>query len=105
MSHLISQAEINNPDAKKYYPIIIHGIHELKERFDKQQIEIKSIQEHIKKIDDILHTINNTNSKINNKFSSLKIKQIQIFQKLLSLLRKIEVLRCRGVPMESSEIR
>ena len=53
----------------------------------------------------MIQKIGQSNIDLNSRFNSLKVKQIHLFQQLLTLLRKIEVLRCRSLPLEQSEAR
>eukprot|EP01038_Epipyxis_sp_PR26KG_P013529 gene13529-18149_t len=102
---LLEQAEHNNLDPENFMPVREVGIISLKNRFDKQNLEVAKLQEHIKKMTTLLQTTETANNHISIKFDSLKAKQIQLYQSLLSIMRKVEVLRCHGVPLRQNESR
>jgi hypothetical protein len=85
-------------------PVREIGIDALKSRFDKQNNEVLKFKDHTQKLNTLLNVTNTTNIQISTKFDSLKEKQIQLYQQLLTIMRKVEVLRCHGVPLRSSEI-
>jgi uncharacterized protein YhaN len=99
------QAEANNPDPARYYPVRIMGIDALKTRFDHQQTESIKLKEHSQNLREVLDTVELSNTQIETRFTALQMRQAHIYQKLMALLRKIEVLRCRGLPIEESEAR
>ena len=101
----ILQAELNNPDPSRYYPVRILGIDALKARFDQQQAESLKLKEHLHNLKEVVDAVELSNTQISTRFSALQMKQVHIYQKLMALLRKVEVLRCHGKPLEESEAR
>jgi len=101
----LEQAEMNNPDPDRYYPVRIVGIDALKARFDQQQTEAQQLKEHTRNLKEVIEAVELSNTQMSSRFSSLQMKQVHIYQHLLTILRKVEVLRCRGVPLEQNEIR
>ena len=53
----------------------------------------------------VIESVSQSNTQLETHFASLRMRQTHLYQRLLSLLRKVEVLRCRGVPVEDAEIR
>jgi len=102
---LLEQAELNNPDPSRYYPVRILGIDALKARFDQQQAESLKLKEHLHNLKEVVDAVELSNTQISTRFSALQMKQVHIYQKLMALLRKVEVLRCHGKPLEESEAR
>lgn len=102
---VIPQAEMNNPDPARYYPVRIIGVDALKARFDHQQSETLKLKEHARNLKEVIEAVELSNTQLETRFSGLQMKQIHVYQTLMSLLRKVEVLRCRSVPMESTELR
>lgn len=96
---------MNNPDPARYYPVSIIGVDALKARFDHQQAETLKLKEHARNLKEVIEAVELSNTQMETRFSSLRMKQMHIYQKLMTLLRKVEVLRCRGLPMENSEIK
>lgn len=81
------------------------GIDALKARFDQQQSESLKLKEHTQNLREVLDSVELSNTQIETRFTALQMRQAHIYQKLMALLRKIEVLRCRGLPVEESEAR
>jgi hypothetical protein len=100
---ITTQAEINNPDPTRYYPVRILGIDALKARFDQQQAESLKVKEHLQSVREVIDTVELSNTQIDTRFAALQMRQAHLYQKLLALLRKVEVLRCRGSAFEQSE--
>jgi hypothetical protein len=96
---------MNNPDPDRYFPVRVIGVDALKSRFDLQQSESAKLKEHTKSVREVLDAVDSSNMQIGARFQSLQMKQIHIYQKMLALLRKVEVLRCKGLPMEQAEMR
>jgi len=102
---LLEEAEMNNPDPARYYPVRIIGVDALKARFDHQQTETLKLKEHARNLKEVIEAVELSNTQLETRFSGLQMKQVHIYQKLMSLLRKVEVLRCRGLPMEATEVK
>lgn len=81
------------------------GVDALKARFDQQQAESLKLKEHLQNLREVVDTVELSNTQISTRFNALQMKQVHIYQKLMALLRKVEVLRCRGIPLEESETR
>jgi hypothetical protein len=52
---------------------------------------------------EVIDTVELSNTQIDTRFAALQMRQAHLYQKLLALLRKVEVLRCRGSAFEQSE--
>lgn len=96
---------MNNPDPSRYIPVSVIGIDALKLRFDQQQSESQKLKEHIRSLREVIEAVDLSNTQMDTRFSALQRKQIHIYQRLMGLLRKVEVLRCRGSPIENSEVK
>ena len=81
------------------------GISSLKKRFTNQQDEAIKYKDHINNIFDVINAIALSNAQLSTKFDSLRDRQMGIYQQLLSIMRKIEVLRCHGTPVQAAEIK
>ena len=101
---LLEQAERDNTDPENYMPVEELGIANLKARYDNQKEESTKIRDRAVKIGDILKAVRETNQQLNAKFELLKKKQININKRVLAIVRKIEVLRCHGTPLQQSEL-
>ena len=100
---LLEEVEKDNIDPSNYIPVEEIGIEALKQRFENQNKEINNMNEYIVKLKDLMKSIDETNRNIRNRINALKMKQLPLNQKLLFILRKIEILRCHGNPLQISE--
>jgi hypothetical protein len=101
---LLEQAERDNTDPENYIPVQELGIAALKARFDNQKKESTLIRERSGKISDLLIALRESNQQLNARFELLKKKQLTINKRVLAIVRKIEVLRCHGTPLQQSEL-
>lgn len=95
---------MENPDPEKYEPVIIRGIKELKERFELQSENAIKLNNFIEDIKSTINIVESTLNQTTNRINELKQKQEKLTIKLLNIIGKIEVLRCRNVPLRTSEI-
>ena len=103
LDSLMEEAEKVNFDPSNFVPFEEIGVAALQARYDDQVKEIDKITDHIKKIKDLIHTSYESNRALSHRIALLKMKQTPLNQKLLSILRKIEILRCHGNPLQMAE--
>jgi chromosome segregation ATPase len=103
--YICTQMERDNPDPELLCPVVELGIHALKRRYEHQNMESKVLQSYVTEMNDSLKLIETSISKIDIRFSGLKSKQSILYNRLLAILSKIEVLRNRNVPLSENEIR
>lgn len=96
--------ERDNPDPELLVPVVEIGIHALKRRFENQNIETKTLHTYVSDMNDALVAIESAISKSSIRLRDLRTKQGALYNRLLALLSKIEVLRCRNVPLSADEI-
>ena len=96
---------MNNPDPARCYPVLVVGIDALKARFDRQQAEAQKLREHSRAIKEVVEAVELSHTQVGGRFAALQMRQIGLYQRLLALLRKVEVLRCRGTPLQQAELR
>jgi hypothetical protein len=100
---LLEEVEKDNIDPSNYIPVEEFGIDSLKQRFENQTKEINNMNDYILKLRELMKSIDETNRSIQQRISLLKMKQLPLNQKLLFILRKIEILRCHGNPLQITE--
>ncbi len=81
----------------------ILGIDALKSRFDQQQAASLRVKEHLQSVREVIDSVELSNTQIDTRFAALQMRQAHLYQRLLALLRTVEVLRCRGSAFEMSE--
>lgn len=100
---LLQRAEMDDVDLEKYEPVVERGTTALKKRFEFQQEESNRCIEHAKQIRICIANTEAAHGTVASKFDALKMRQIRIYQQLLGFMRKIEVLRCHGMPLQHDE--
>jgi hypothetical protein len=80
------------------------GVDLLFSRFENQNTEIKNMSEYTGKLKLLAQVVSDSNRELMSRIHFQKMKQISLNQKLLKIIRKIEVLRCTGNPLQSSEV-
>ena len=97
--------EIDNPDPSKYEPTIVHGLQELKARYDLQVQNTKKLSNYVEDIRSTIQVLENASTNYSTRVEELQHKQIRLNIKLLEIIGRIEVLRCRCTPLRESEIK
>lgn len=94
-----------NPDPENFFPIKELGVANLQLRFNNQSTSIDKNQKSIQELQGIIKKAEISYDQLLGRYESLKLQHTQLQSTLLNILRKIEVTRCRGVPLRSSEIK
>ncbi len=79
------------------------GIDSLIRRIENQNVEMKKLDEHKTSVLEIIHSVDQSNTQISTKIDALKTRQTNLLQKLLTVLRKVEILRCHGAELQQPE--
>ena len=79
------------------------GIDKLKARFETQKTTIETGNTQTTQLVQGLQSLQQNNEQMRLKIMRLKQKQVGLLHALLTVMRKIEVLRCRGNPLQRSE--
>eukprot|EP01035_Chromulina_nebulosa_P031183 gene31183-41551_t len=101
----LEQAEQDNVDPENLVPVLEFGIDALKKRFDRQVSEAAKTEEYMNTLNDIISAIEASNTQVSIQFESLRMKEVELYRTLLTIMRKIEVLRNRGQRLQSAELR
>lgn len=99
------QAERDNPDAEHLEPVVEIGVSALKKRYDSQQAEKVRLRAYTDELTQAIALLNRTTTNAILKYEDLSSKQAHLFNKLLRLLMKIELVRCHGSAVANSEQR
>ncbi len=102
---LLEEIERDNVDPAQYIPVEEIGIESLRVRYENQDKARDSILKSTDQLSNMLGELNTSNQSISEKYRLLKMKQLKLNESLLKILRKIEVLRCHGNPLQATEIR
>ena len=81
------------------------GIDALKKRFETQNRECVKYRAHTADLRSIIEGVDTSTRQTGLRVEALQLKQAQLYNKMLTVLRTVEVLRCQGVPIDSSERR
>ncbi|KAJ3000352.1 hypothetical protein HDV02_006159 [Globomyces sp. JEL0801] len=90
---LYEQAQTNNPDPSCMVPVLAVGFEGLKVRLDSQEEQYKTHKEKLQ-----IHTVETVV-----KIETYRRKQRQIVQKILTLMKNVQLLRNRGYSLRTEE--
>lgn len=99
------QADRENPDPDHVVPILVVGCDGLKKRFEDHYSDTEKLKGYVSGLKDQLHVLDRALESSTVRFSELKSRQRRHHLKLLQVMRKLEVLRTKGLPLGSLELR
>ena len=99
------KAERDNPEPEALEATRELGIAALRRRFEIQNSECAKYQAHAVVLRGSIEAVDKSSRQIGLRVEALQLKQKQLYNRMLSVVRSVEVLRCQGVPMDSSERR
>jgi Nucleoporin complex subunit 54 len=102
---VIEKAERDNPEPDALEAVRELGIAALRKRFETQNSECEKYRVHAADLRGIVEAVDKSTRQTGLRVEALQLKQKQLYNKMLSVVRSVEVLRCQGVPIESSERR
>ncbi len=73
------------------------------QRFSSQKADTIKLKKYAEEIQDTLNIIDKSSKKISVKFDTVKHSQAKLNNKMINLLRKMELLRNQGMPLELHE--
>ena len=94
-----------NPDLEKYEATLIHGVQELKARFDLQSENTTKLKTYMNDMKNTIVTLESALDQTNTRLTELQYTQEKLYIKMLEIIGRIEVLRCKCTPLRASEIR
>ena len=81
------------------------GIQELKGRYQLQSQEAANLTKNLDNLRSFITKLDEVSEQEQLRFGALKARQDFLHNKLLAVMKKVEVLRCYGVPFTSNESR
>jgi len=100
-----SQAMVLNPDPSKYVPISITTAKELLLRLSQQQENSQKLKDHtINLRNTIEKVLRPALAKSKNQISHSHIERQSLDRRLLSLMKKVEILRCMNLQIQKGEV-
>lgn len=88
-----------------FFPQEQTGIESLHNKFTQQAKEIDQTANQSQKVLEVLETAATANAQLNKRYESLALRQLELVQQAMRVMRKLEVLRCHNVPLQRSEIK
>ena len=86
-------------------PILVVGCDGLKKRFEDHYSDTEKLKGYVSGLKDQLNVLDRALESSTVRFSELKSRQRRHHLKLLQVMRKLEVLRTKGLPLGSLELR
>jgi hypothetical protein len=77
----------------------------LKRRFDKQLVDSALLKKELDKVHNALAVVERSARKDYDRVKELESDQARLYHKYLTVLRKVELLRCHGFPITLNEQR
>lgn len=99
------EADKRNPDPSNLESEKIIGTANLKRRFDKQVVDSTQLKNELAKVYSALAVVERSARKDYNRVKELESDQARLYHKYLTVLRKVELLRCHGSPITLNEQR
>ena len=98
-----AEADAYNPDPEKYIPVSVVGAEQLQSRISSQQAQATVLKEHLSVLRKSLDQAKEHLVKSDAGLQTFTKSQNQLMERMLGVIRKVEVLRCLNVPTQSSE--
>ncbi|KAK8741931.1 hypothetical protein OTU49_002016 [Cherax quadricarinatus] len=100
---LWEQGKRENPDPKKFFPVVKVGFHELQKQFRYQEEHAEQLQASMNNIMDEITLLKHKQTMVKAAIQNAKWKQANLTRRVLKLVSAQEVERKRGVPLDQTE--
>eukprot|EP01116_Phalansterium_solitarium_P012053 TRINITY_DN28007_c0_g1_i1.p1 TRINITY_DN28007_c0_g1~~TRINITY_DN28007_c0_g1_i1.p1 ORF type:complete len:450 (+),score=154.65 TRINITY_DN28007_c0_g1_i1:76-1425(+) len=101
---LWNQAMQSNPDPKRLVPVQAVGFSDLKARVDEQDKTTTQIKDAIQEIQTFVENVQRRHEiEMLVKIEQCKQQHLQLAHRLIKVMKKLEVLRCKGCPVTLEE--
>ncbi|XP_042875293.1 nucleoporin p54-like isoform X17 [Penaeus japonicus] len=100
---LWEQGKRENPDPKKFFPVVKVGFQELQMQFKEQEQHAEKLQTSMKEITDAITQLKHKQAMVKAAIQNAKWKQANLTRRVLKLASAQEVERKRGVPLDQTE--
>jgi hypothetical protein len=105
MKFMFGQADRENPDPDHVVPVLVVGCDGLKKRFEDHYSETEKLKGYVNGLSEQLNVLDRALESSTIRFCELKARQRRHHLKLLQVMRKLEVLRTKGLPLGPLELR
>lgn len=102
---LWEQGKRENPNPKKFFPVVKVGFQELQMQFKEQEQHAEKLQTSMKEITDAITQLKHKQAMVKAAIQNAKWKQANLMRRVLKLVSAQEVERKRGVPLDQTEER
>lgn len=102
-THAWTNALAQNPDSEHYVPVLLTSAEGLHSRLVKQQSRVDHHNSYLTTLDDTIRALCNAVLATRTKITVLSQQNVLIRQRLLQLLRKLELCRGKGMVLQPSE--
>lgn len=100
---LWEQGKRENPNPKKFFPVVKVGFQELQMQFKEQEQHAEKLQTSMKEITDAITQLKHKQAMVKAAIQNAKWKQANLMRRVLKLVSAQEVERKRGVPLDQTE--
>ncbi len=99
------QADRDNPDPSQLSPVLIIGCDGLKKQFDELTSNTERLKGYASDQKEQLLTLERALDRSTSRLEELVLRQAKYQLRLLQVMRKLEVLRTKGLPLSAIEVR
>ena len=94
---------VRNPDPDSYMPAAMMGADALQTRLASQQDRSQNLQKNLDTLQDAHTSLQAKRDRFESDVASLRTIHARLRQRLLDMMRKVELVRCRNLPIQADE--
>lgn len=102
---MFEEAERMNADPDKYTAVELSGAEALGKKYEQQREEGEKLAKQIEQVQGILKVAREGHSQLEARVELLSVRQRTLMQHLLRTMRKMQVIRCQGSPLQVNEMK
>ncbi len=99
-----NEALARNPDPRELMPVALVGAASLHSRLVSQQEKVNSLATHAEKLRENLQFLERTARSSSDVIQHSHVEQEALRRRLLEIMRKVEIIRCMGQPIQRAEV-
>jgi hypothetical protein len=99
-----NEALARNPDPRELMPVALVGAAALHCRIVSQQEKVNTLASHAEKLRENLQFLERTARSSKNVIQNSNVEHEALQRRLLEIMRKVEIIRCMGQPIQRAEV-
>lgn len=98
-----SEALARNPNTKEYQPVSLLGVEPLSTRLSQQQTKANTYKKAMVQLSDTYSALLQSHENSKQRIEYYRMQERNIRTALMQVLKKVEILRCRNIPLQPAE--